>query len=141
MNIIKKFSKYIVENSSYSSSTNDMRIIINAYLECCLFTEEDELKEKNPDYSPSIDDFSVDAKLNANDDIEKFIKLAGSAAIIEAIEDIGLVSLGHCIWYGRNGHGSGFFDYSLNNERVLTNAAQSLKNAYIYYDGNNLQFD
>jgi hypothetical protein len=138
---LKSYSNYVVENSSYSLSTNDMRIIIKSYLECSLFTDEEQLIEEYPDYTPSIDDFSVDAKLSANEDIQKFINLAGRVAITEAIDEIGLVSIGHCIWYGRNGHGAGFFDYTLDNEKVLQDAVIKLKTTYIYYDGNELQFE
>jgi hypothetical protein len=47
------------------------------------------------------------------------------------------------IWLTRNGHGSGFFDHSYDddNEKKLMDAARSLKEKYLYIgDDNKLHF-
>lgn len=45
------------------------------------------------------------------------------------------------IWYTRNGHGAGFFDYNYENEDRLINAGQNLKTKDLYIgDDNQLHF-
>jgi hypothetical protein len=84
-----------------------------------------------------------DSKIDSYLDIKKFINLAGKEAVEEAIEDQGLFRLGMDIWLTRNGHGSGFFDHSYDddNEKKLMDAARSLKEKYLYIgDDNKLHF-
>jgi len=80
-----------------------------------------------------------DSKIDSYLDIKKFINLAGKEAVEEAIEDQGLFRLGMDIWLTRNGHGSGFFDHSYDddNEKKLMDAARSLKEKYLYIGDDN----
>ena len=75
-----------------------------------------------------------DLKIDSYLDIKKFIQLAGKEAVEEAIGDQGLFRLGMDIWLTRNGHGSGFFDHSYNddNEKKLMDAGRSLKSVDLY---------
>ena len=84
-------------------------------------------------------DLDEDSKIDSYLDIKKFISLAGKEAVEEAIEDQGLFRLGMDIWLTRNGHGSGFFDHSYDddNEKKLMDAARSLKEKYLYIGDDN----
>jgi hypothetical protein len=84
-------------------------------------------------------DLDEDSKIDSYLDIKKFINLAGKEAVEEAIEDQGLFRLGMDIWLTRNGHGSGFFDHSYDddNEKKLMDAARSLKEKYLYIGDDN----
>ena len=80
------------------------------------------------------EDLEGDSKVQAYIDIKKFIQLAGKEAVEEAIGDQGLFRLGMDIWLTRNGHGSGFFDHSYDddNEKKLMDAGRSLKSVDLY---------
>lgn len=84
-----------------------------------------------------IDNFDIDSKLKAYNDIKQFLADAGEEAFRYAIEENGLGRLGHDIWYTRNGHGAGFFDHSYDPdiEEVLGEAGKKLRTTYMYIDG------
>ena len=45
------------------------------------------------------------------------------------------------IWFTRNGHGSGFFDHSYENEKILMDAGHKLKGVDLYVgDDNKIYF-
>lgn len=92
-----------------------------------------DLKSKGID-SFSKDHITPDSLIQAYLDIKQFIKSAGVEAVNEAVNENGLERLGHDIWLTRNRHGSGFFDYTYENENILMNAAHNLKEVYIYID-------
>ena len=81
---------------------------------------------------------SPNSLIQAYTDIKSFIQMAGYNNIKNAIEENGLGRLGHDIWLTRNRHGAGFFDHSYDHEveKTLTNAAQQLKEVYLYIDDN-----
>jgi hypothetical protein len=139
----------------------DLTEIFKGYIECALWTEEDRLKDEmttedtddediddmddiekiinlkgkfeDKNFISFIsDDIDVDSKIEAYNDIKNFIEYAGSDAINEAIEENGHFKLGMDIWFTRNGHGSGFFDHSYDNEKVLINAGRNLKSVDLY---------
>lgn len=143
--------------------------IFKGYIECALWTEEDNLKEQgtydedNEDDDEDndiekliklinkhktkrfesfvIDDIDEDSLIEAYNDIKKFIDYAGSEAIDEAVEINGLFKLGMDIWFTRNGHGSGFFDHSYENEDALIEAGKKLNPVDLYVgDDNKLYF-
>lgn len=98
--MITKFKKF------YESALIDYNIdgIINNYFVTALFTEEEnELEDK------TIYDFSDKAKQQAKEEIEWFINTA-IWFDKDIFEDISGDKIGGNIWYGRNGHGTGFFD-------------------------------
>jgi hypothetical protein len=97
-------------------------IILHHYLTCALWADG-----LDSEYETS--DITEKSKEHAKKDIEKFLAVVGDSA-----EDITEDMLGHDIWLTRNGHGAGFFDrgYDPEIEKVLTNAAQALKEDYIY---------
>lgn len=82
------------------------------------------------------EDLEGDSKVQAYLDMKKFIQLAGKDAVEEAIQDQGLFRLGMDIWLTRNGHGSGFFDHSYDNEKELMDAGHSLKSVDLYITDN-----
>ena len=84
-----------------------------------------------------LDDMDNNSKIQAYLDIKNFIKMAGWAAIMEAIQENGYFKLGMDIWLTRNHHGAGFFDYSYEHEQELINAAHALKGVDLYLTDNN----
>ena len=138
----------------------DINEILRGYIECALWTEEERLHDDatfdidDEDYeemdevekiialkgkfdrktfsSFMSDDIDIDSKIEAYNDIKKFIKQAGDDAITEAIDENGLFKLGMDIWFTRNGHGSGFFDHNYENEEALMNAGRNLKSKDLY---------
>ena len=78
------------------------------------------------------DDIDFDSKIDAYLDIKKLFMYAADTAIDEAIDENGLYQLGMDIWLTRNGHGTGFFDRSYDNEEDLVNAARKIKSKDLY---------
>ncbi len=137
----------------------DMNAILNGYLECAIWTEEekmsededdeissmyglsdedDDIDDKNqhddirnmiPKAEMTIDNVSDNAKIKAYNDIKKFLNYAGDA--INGIEES---QLGHDIWLTRNHHGAGFFDrgYPKNIAKKLDDAATKLGDEYLF---------
>ena len=79
-----------------------------------------------------VDDLEPNSKIQAYIDIKKFIQLAGKDAVEEALAEQGKFRLGMDIWLTRNGHGSGFFDYSYDFEKELMDAARDLREVDLY---------
>jgi len=167
---VKSYKQFILitEDNNYKTilSEEDINEILNGYIECALWTEEERLQQEtnheeenddgdddddeiekfiklqnnfnNKDFNVFVsDDIDVDSKIDAYLDIKKFINTAGKVAVDEAISENGLFKLGMDIWFTRNGHGSGFFDHSYENEDVLIRAGNKLgpKDLYIGDDG------
>jgi hypothetical protein len=164
--LIVKIIKEELENVSglgdSQVTSEELNEILEGYLECALWTEEERLKEdqhvdnkaiddeddddneiekliklqrklnNKPFISFITDDLDVDSKIQAYIDIKTFISNAGGSAISEALDDNGTARLGHDIWLTRNGHGAGFFDHSYNFEKELTDAAHKLKQVDLY---------
>lgn len=98
-------------------------------------------KESKTIESFSRDDINPDSLIKAYTDIKQFIKLAGDAAVNEAINENGYEKMGHDIWLTRNGHGAGFGDYWYENEKALKDAAKALREVDLYIgDDNKLYF-
>jgi hypothetical protein len=134
--MITKFKKF------YENALIDYDIdnIINDYFATALGTEEaldteDELKGK------TIYDFSDDAKQQAKDEIEWFIKTA-IWFDKDIFEDISQDKIGGNIWYSRNGHGTGFFDdiYDKDILTILDILLKQLGEINIEVDSNNKIF-
>ena len=85
----------------------------------------------------SKEDIESDSLIKAYSDIKKFIQLAGDS-VYEAIYENGLERLGTDIWFTRNGHGSGFFDHSYDDddEKKLIQAGKSLGSVDLYINDN-----
>jgi hypothetical protein len=83
------------------------------------------------------EDIEPDSLIKAYTDIKEFIKLAGDS-VYEAIYENGLERLGIDIWFTRNGHGSGFFDHSYDDEdeKKLIEAGKSLGSVDLYINDN-----
>lgn len=139
-------------------SDDNINEIFKGYIECALWTEEDNLRDQSTeeledsddmddieklihlkgkfetkDFNSFVsDDIDVDSKIDAYKDIKTFIELAGDVAINEAIDENGLFKLGMDIWFTRNGHGAGFFDHNYENEKALTDAGRKLKPSDLY---------
>jgi hypothetical protein len=139
---------------------DDINEILSGYIDCALWTEEERLEDESTyeidyedyedmdeieklitlkgkfdskDFTSFVsDDIDFDSKIDAYLDIKTFIMYAGDTAIDEAIDENGLYSLGMDIWLTRNGHGTGFFDRSYDNEEDLVNAARKIKSKDLY---------
>ena len=176
--IMETINNYFNENYVGESgelqdlSQEDINEILRGYIECALWTEEENLRDEyrgdnfdddddDDDDDDEIekmihlqnkfrsknfmifasDDIDVDSKISAYNDIKEFIKNCGDEAIDEAIDENGLFQLGMDIWLTRNHHGSGFFDRKYDNEEILTNSADNLKEKYLYIgDDNKIYF-
>jgi len=106
--------KYIKEFENYDEeSEHDIDDILDAYLECVIFTEEGTQVDYgiDPFEDKTIHDFYDDSKKHAIEQIEWFVSVAG-----ENIDDISDDSMGHDLWYTRNGHGVGFWDRGYKND-------------------------
>lgn len=88
--------------------------------------------ESKPMESFTSEYIDEDSKISAYLDVKNFILMSGEAAIREAIEENGFFRLGMDIWLSRNGHGSGFFDHSYDNEEILENSAQKIGSSDLY---------
>ena len=142
-------------------SQEDINEILKGYIDCALWTEEERLKQENETYSEDEDedyndmseidkivnvqlkldsksfdnftseDIDVNSKIEAYNDIKKFIQSSGDKAIEEAISENGLDSLGMDIWLTRNRHGAGFFDRGYKNQDILEKSALDLGEKYL----------
>jgi len=154
-NIKTTMLEYIKESSDDTLLPDYINKILDGYIECALWTEEEELtsdsdvdiddddddmddiekiiKFGNKSSEPfTADDIDGDSKVQAYLDIKKFIKEAGNDAIKEAVAVNGLHRLGMDIWYTRNGHGAGFFDHGYDNEEALMSAGRNLGETSLY---------
>jgi hypothetical protein len=122
------------DNKLKDMSQDDINEILNGYIKCSLWTEEENLKhESDKSFATfTLEDIDNDSKIEAYLEIKKFIKDAGDAAIEEAIEENGLYQLGMDIWFTRNNHGSGFFNYNYENEDILIKAGKKLGSKHLY---------
>lgn len=132
----------------------DIVKVLNSYLECALWTVEEQLGEQdNEDFEEmygdsreesgvseyveeawiNVNNIDPDSKLKAYEDIKRFLDDEAVKSAIFA-EEIDEEQLGHDIWLTRNGHGAGFFDrmYDSENEQILTNKAKSLGSSDVY---------
>ena len=123
---IKFYENY---DDEYEKKSKNIQKIIDSYLECALWTNEEELKEQDSDTDLNINNFEEDSLIKTYLDIKKFLKIVGFA-----IDDIDESDIGHDLWLTRNGHGSGFWDRGYDNDisDILTNAAKSLGSAYLF---------
>lgn len=153
---------YIDNNGNLEDmSQEDINEILKGYIDCALWTEEEQLKQENETYSEDEDedyndmseidkivnvqlkldsksfdnftseDIDVNSKIEAYNDIKKFIQSSGDKAIEEAISENGLDRLGMDIWLTRNRHGAGFFDRGYKNQDILEKSALDLGEKYL----------
>ncbi len=124
-----KHLKYFKE--SVNSEEHDIDDILNSYLECALWTndEEDDFDGK------TIYDFSEESKEHTKSEIEWFVTLAD-----DALDDIPDKNIGHDLWLTRNGHGTGFLDrgYEEDIEEILVDLSQVLGFTDIYVGDDDL---
>jgi hypothetical protein len=109
--------------------------ILEHYLICALWTDEEHLREENENVDLNIYNISTVSKIKCIEDIKKFLKLAGNA-----VKNISPEMLGHDIWLTRNGHGAGFWDrgYNENISKKLCESAKELKGSDIYLGNNGI---
>jgi hypothetical protein len=130
--------KYLKLYEEFKTNLNIKRIMDN-YLECALWTEEERLKEESAYVDLNVNNFSDDSKIKAYLDIKSFLEYAGNA-----VDGIDEEQLGHDIWLTRNYHGAGFFDrgYDFDIEKILMDSAHKLGEINIYVgDDNIIYFD
>ena len=173
MKYLKLFETFI-NIGELNLTQEELNSILKGYIDAALWTEEEILKNQLPEIDfneddeddekdeiekiiqlhdslnrKSIDNFTRedidnDSLIDAYADIKKFIQLAGKKPVEYAIGEIGLERLGHDIWLTRNGHGSGFFDHSFDEdfERPLMDAGRKLGIKTLYVgDDMKLYFD
>jgi hypothetical protein len=135
----------------YEEFTTKLNIkkIMDSYLECAIWTEEERLEEENtegyegeikdliPEADLNIHNFSDDSKIKAYEDIKLFLKYAG-----DSVDSIDEEQLGHDIWLSRNHHGDGFFDrgYDDDIEKKLMDSAHKIGSVDIYLGDDGLLY-
>jgi len=135
----------------YEEFTTGLNIkrIMDGYLECAIWTEEERLEEENtegyegeikdliPEADLNINNFSDDSKIKAYEDIKLFLKYAG-----DSVDGIDEEQLGHDIWLSRNHHGAGFFDrgYDDDIEKILMDSAHKIGSVDIYLGDDGLLY-
>ena len=83
---------------------------VRAYLECVLFTDNDESDESGGeplDRNYSIEAFDEDSIARARADCEAFQTIMADDLELTGCDD---EQAGHDFWFTRNGHGVGFWD-------------------------------
>lgn len=121
----------------------DLDLVLQGYLECAIWTEEEQLKEEKPNVWYNINNFTIPAINQAKSDIAKFMLLAGVLTVSEFLSQDGLneSDLGHNIWLTRNRHGAGFLDYSnLEYGDILRLSAQKLEECNLFVSRGKLTF-
>ena len=109
MKHIKTFENYDEE------SEHDIQTILDAYLECVIFTESGDGHDDgvDPFDGKTIYDFDNYSIVETRQQIEWFVDVAG-----DALDDISDESIGYDLWYTRNGHGVGFWDRGYDDDKV-----------------------
>lgn len=96
--------------------------MLSAYIECALWTDEEECRGESEVSKPSHD--------QASKDCARFLFRFPQAVNYEASQ------LGHDLWLTRNHHGAGFWDrpeiYGKGNARLFTEYAHNLGERYCY---------
>jgi len=148
---MKKHVKLFEQFTSEMGTKLDIKKIMDSYLECAIWTEEERMQEDEvSEYGELGDDseirdivtdsmdlnihnFSDDSKIQAYSDIQQFLTLIGDTANIMTEEQ-----LGHDLWLTRNGHGAGFWDrgYDEADVDVLNKACEQLGQTDLYIDDN-----
>ena len=82
-----------------------------AYLECAVWTSEEEIEAAGFDESASIWDFSPESILKAKADCKRFREITADAFAIFCKGFYGEEEAGHAFWLDRNRHGAGALDY------------------------------
>jgi hypothetical protein len=127
---------------------DDLRDIVEGYLEAALFAESDDNGEPlDSDYS--LEDFSEEAQQAAQADCEKFVEalkrrtcdsiLNEFPNLYEAAVDLnGKRQLGIDLWLTRNHHGSGFWDgdYEGFGDHITHVVAGAFPELCVIVDGN-----
>ena len=138
--------KHLKLYEDFTTTKLDIKKIMDSYLECAIWTEEERLKEEKeenlsvygkdselrdmiPEIDLNIHNFSDNSKIKAYQDIKKFLEYAG-----DSVDGISEEQLGHDIWLSRNGHGSGFFDrgYDKEIETKLMDSARKMGGCDLY---------
>lgn len=91
----------------------NLNTILEAYLECALWSE---------DVEGTIHDVLPTGKQQAEKDIQLFVEKAGDLLT----DDWNDEQVGHDLWLTRNGHGAGFWDRDLPNSDELTDVCKTL---------------
>lgn len=111
----------------------DINTIIQEYKVCALWSSED---KSNKLGDCTIHQFDNKANKRINQAVTKFIKDNASDLINSGLTPS---EIGHSLWLTQNHHGTGFFDYKIDQEIIdrLTKSAQSIGewNLYTYAKG------
>lgn len=99
-----------------------VRQMVSAYLECALWTEEEEAGDG---------ELSPGAIASAEEDCANFLDYLDEAEI--DYQTLDRVQMGHDFWLTRNHHGAGFWDRGLGElGEKLTTAAHTFGDAELY---------
>jgi len=130
-----KYLKYFEHRKSTPRSYN-INKIIDAYVECALFTEEDNDDGALEDLT--IHDIDKKSKEEIRKELEWFIDKIGGIINQMSEED-----LGYDLWYTRNHHGVGFFDknYPKHDEELLNKLSEVLGDAYIFNNNGKIEHE
>ena len=119
--------KYLRYFEKINHKPNPLDVIVDAYLETSLWSVKGTSEEFEDVY---VSDFSDDAKKQAREEIEWFLKNAG-----EVFGEVSNTTIGHDLWLSRNHHGTGFFDrsgYDEDTAKFLTDLSHVLDDISMY---------
>lgn len=110
-----------------------IKTMIDAYLECALWTGTDESTPSGGyplDDNYTTDNIAAESRDRARVDCERFMSKADDLEYWNQIDD---ADLGHNFWLTRNGHGTGFWDRDLGElGDKLTDLSKSFGETDIY---------
>jgi hypothetical protein len=123
-----------------NNSTTRQDAILNAYIECALWSSYDSYDgEGRPlDANYDVEDIAPVALEQMRDDVSDFLADAGHAGALDFwASELGVEQIGHDFWLTRNGHGTGFWDrfatgFGYQCGRVLTEDAKAYGTSDLY---------
>lgn len=111
-----------------SKSFYNEKKMLEGYLVAALWTEEERLKEYNPDLNLQINDFESASILKAKNTIRQYMQY-GKFVLNNPGSSHDEDTMGHELWLTSNGHGAGISDgqYSPAEETILRYAIKDIK--------------
>lgn len=125
-----------MSNTKHMKTTQTASPILNAYIECALWSSTHFESEDDQHGTPmdQLDaELSDKAKAKMNEDCQNFIAYCEETIGPDWRAGQTFEQIGHDFWLTRNGHGAGFWDRGLGKlGRQLSDASQTFGSCDIY---------